>query len=192
MEGNSGYYCCSQSCGKRGIKRETLEQAVLNAVLDKLITLDTLIEIRQQIQREYTESNCMQDDGQRQINQELQRLEKEIRELASLVTEVKHRRPILERLDLLEEQRQQYEAMQKAHKPKFVERDLSDAALQRFINEFRTDLAKGDIERKKAMMRSVIAKAVLDMNVLHLYPATENVTGVKLASPRGFEPRLPP
>jgi hypothetical protein len=115
MEGNSGYYCCSQSCGKRGIKRETLDQAVLNAVLDKLITLDTLIDIRQQIQREHAESNCMPDDGQHQINQELQRLEKEIRELASLVTEVKHRRPILERLDLLEEQRLQYEGKRLAN-----------------------------------------------------------------------------
>ncbi len=89
-------------------------------------------------------------------------------------------------MDQLEEQHLQNEAMCKAHKPKCIERDLSDEARQHFISEFRSDLAKGDMEMKKATVRSVIAK------VLQLYPATLSVTGVKLASPRGFEPRLPP
>lgn len=65
---------------------------------------------------------------------------------------------ILERLDQLEEQRLQYEAMRKAHQPILAERDSSDAALQCFINKFRTGLAEDDVERNKAAMRSVIAE----------------------------------
>ena len=87
-------------------------------------------------------------------------------------------------MDQREEQRLQYETMRKTRKPKCIERDLSDEARQHFISEFRSDLAKGDMEMKKATVRSVIAK------VLQLYPATLSVTGVKLASPRSFLPYL--
>ena len=64
--------------------------------------------------------------------------------------------------------------------------------LNEFLEDYRSNLASGDPERKKAILRSLISHAVLDDDTLTVIPSYENITGVKMASPRGFEPLLPP
>ncbi len=193
MEGNAGYYCCSQSCGARGIKRDTLDQAVLAAVLDKLVTLESLSALRAEIEKQARTAQQTQDSHGQVLQQELKALDKEIRELTGMLTEVKHRRPILERLDQLEEQRQALAQQQPvAQLTTATPIDLSDTALKHYIQEFRHNLAMGSIEHRKALVRTVVEKAVLKNGILHLHPAIEKITGVKMASPRGFEPRLSP
>lgn len=190
MEGNSGFYCCSKSCGMRGIKRETLDQAVLSAVIDKLVNLTMLVELRKQVQKECQNQARNLNSTQAHAENQLREIEKEMRELSSLISKARHQRPILERMDSLEDERLRLEAQQKEYQPQKIERDLSDDALARFIKDFKSNLEQGDVERKKAMIRSVIGKAVLNNGILHLHPAIESITGVKMASPRSFLPYI--
>ena len=68
-------------------------------------------------------------------------------------------------------------------------------AVEQFLTSPRSGsgLQKGDdVEKKKALLRDVVERGVFDGELLALYPAYEKLTGIKMASPRGFEPRSPP
>ncbi len=68
----------------------------------------------------------------------------------------------------------------------------SDETLEQFLQSYRADLESGEPEKKKAILRSVIEHGVFDGETLTLSPNYQKITGVKMASPRGFEPLLPP
>ena len=70
-----------------------------------------------------------------------------------------------------------------ADKPEIIE--MSDSELDDFADQWRNDLQSGTMDKRKA---------VFDGEELEVVPnlATLAGTGVKVASPRGFEPRLPP
>lgn len=44
----------------------------------------------------------------------------------------------------------------------------------------------GEVEKKKAILHSLVDRAVLDGNTLEIYPSPEKVAGVNIASPRGL------
>ena len=113
-----------------------------------------------------------------------------------MLTEVKHRRPLIQRIDALEDERQELDArlndMNQVEKPEIL--SMTPAELEEFAEKWRTDLEGGTMDKRKAVFRQLIESAVFDGEELEIVPnmATLTGTGVKVASPRGFEPLLPP
>jgi anthranilate/para-aminobenzoate synthase component I len=117
----------------------------------KQSTLTMLVELRKQIQKECQNQARNLNSAQAHTEHQLRELEKEMSEWSHLISKARHhynQRPILERMDLLEDERLQPEAQQKESQPQKIERDLSDDALSRFIQDFKNNLEQGDVERK--------------------------------------------
>jgi hypothetical protein len=66
------------------------------------------------------------------------------------------------------------------------------ASLRSFVESYQSEISFGNPESKKAVMNTLIASALLDGDNLSLTPNYPGFTGVRLASPRGFEPRFSP
>ena len=71
---------------------------------------------------------------------------------------------------------------------------MKPAELEEFAESWRTNLESGTMDKRKAVFRQLIDNAVFDGEQLELVPNIATLTGtrVKVASPRGFEPLLPP
>ena len=67
-----------------------------------------------------------------------------------------------------------------------------EPSLRSFVESYQNQISFGDPESKKAVMNTLIASALPDGDNLSLTPNYPGFTGVKLASPRGFEPRFSP
>ena len=105
MDGDGGYYRCHERCGNRGIKKETLEQAVLDLLYEEFLTEANLLKIKMLIEKEHKNIAGLRNNQDKQLRKSLKEVEKEIEELVSLLPEVKHRRSLLDRMDQLEDQR---------------------------------------------------------------------------------------
>ena len=196
VDGDGGYYRCHVRCGVRAIKKETLERTVLDEISCQLFTADFLQALRQEVtemlEAETPEQRHLADHVRKSLND----IDREVSELAGLLTEVRHRRPLIERMDRLEDERQslvkELERLEAADTPEIIE--MSDLELDEFADQWRTDLQSGTMDKRKAVFRQLIESAVFDGEELEVVPnlATLAGTGVKVASPRGFEPRLPP
>ena len=96
------------------------------------------------------------------------------------------------RLASIETVTSEHEQLEADKQPGIV--DMSDSDLDEFADQWRTNLQSGTMDKRKAVFRQLIDTATFDGEELTLVPnlATLAGTGVKAASPRGFEPRLPP
>ena len=194
MDGDSGFYRCHDRCGTRGIKKETLEQAVLDVLFDQVLTLDSLAELKATIEEETRARLQQQPQILDQLNAEYKEIERQINELVMILPKTKHQRPIIDRLDILEEERMaladRIDVEGIELNPPITKYD--EAALEGFLAAYRQGMEVGSAENKKALLRSVIERGVFDGETLTLHPSYEELAGVKLASPRGVEPLSSP
>ncbi len=196
IDGDGGYYRCHDRCGVRSINKGTLERAVLDEVFTNIFTGDALVELQTEIRTLFEANQPRQNHLLQQLRKEIKDVDRQIGELAGMLTEVKHRRPLIQRIDALEDERQDLELRltdhEKVDRPKLL--SMSRADLDDFANEWRTNLEGGTMDKRKAVFRQLIESATFDGEELMLVPnmATLTGTGVKVASPRGFEPLLPP
>ena len=199
-----GYRLTNQVVGLRDgqpITKSKLEPdpkhfPTVQAVLcQEFLTPETVAALKAEIDRELASKSKDTDHFLVQLKDELRQIERQISELVDLVTQVNHKRPLLERLEKLEEERQGVESKlreQEALPEPAPVLNLSDASVKQFLSTLQRGLQEGDAEKKKALLRNVVEYGVFDGEQLTLHPAFARLTGVKLASPRGFEPRLPP
>ncbi|HNP64252.1 MAG TPA: recombinase family protein [Woeseiaceae bacterium] len=196
VDGDGGYYRCHDRCGVRSIKKETLERAVLDEIFEAIFTRDMLLELQAEVRRLFATSQPHQDHLASQLKKEVKDVDRQIADLAGLLTEVKHRRPLIRRIDSLEDERQELELrlsdLENAEKPAIL--SMNEADLDEFAEEWRSNLEGGTMDKRKAVFRQIIDSAVFDGEELEIAPnlSTLTGTGVKVASPRGFEPLLPP
>lgn len=189
VDGDGGYYRCHVRCGACAIKQEALEEAVLAILCQEFLTPETIEALKAEIDRELASKSENSDRFLVQLNDELRQIERQITELVGLVTQVNHKRPLLERLDKLEEERQGVESKlreQEALQEPAPVLDLSDASVKQFLSALQRGLQESDAEKKKALLRNVVQYGVFDGEQLTLHPALARLTGVKLASPRGL------
>ena len=188
VDGESGYYRCHDRCGVRSIKKSTLEQAVIDEVFDSVFNADTLIELQAEIRALFEKRQPQQNHLVQQVKKEIKNVDRQMAELAGLLTEVRHRRPIIQRIDALEDERQDLDirlsGLQETERPKMLSMQRSD--LEEFATEWRTNLEGGTMEKRKAVFRQLIETATFDGEELEIIPnmATLTGTGVKVASPR--------
>ena len=193
VDGDGGYYRCHDRCGVKSIKKETLEHALIDTLFDQFFNEESFLLLQQEIEELFIEQQPKLTYLVDQIGRELRKTEKQITDLTGLLTEIKHQRPLLERIDSLEETRQDLELKlndaKEVVKPQVL--DMTPAELREFAEQWRTDLTSGTMEKRKAIFRQLVEEATFDGNELHVTPSYHAITGVNVASPRGFEPLLP-
>jgi hypothetical protein len=109
VDGDSGHYRCHDRCGVRSIKKETLERAVLDEIFEAVFTRDMLLELQSEVRRLFSQTQPHQDHLASQLKKEVKNVDRQIGDLAGLLTEAKHRRPLIHRIDALEDERQELE-----------------------------------------------------------------------------------
>jgi site-specific DNA recombinase len=196
-DGDAGYYKCHRrkdGCGSRSIRQETIEQTVLGVLFQEYLTVETLAGIREQLVRLEATTGARHKRDIEGLGTQLKEVTRQIDTLIALLTEVEHRRPLLTKIDELETQRVALAARLRATVPSGAN-DLKrwdDHALRSFVERYRSEMEFGDPESKKSIVRTLVASASLDGDDLTLVPNYPGITGVKMASPRGFEPRSHP
>ncbi len=196
-DGDAGYYKCHRrkaGCDSRSIRQETIEQAVLGVLFEQYLTVETLAGIREQLVRLQSTTGARHKRDIEGLGTQLKDITRQIETLVALLTEVEHRRPLLTKIDELEAQRVALAERLKATLPSGAN-DLKrwdDHSLRSFVERYRSEMEFGDSESKKSIVRTLVASASLDGDDLTLVPNYPGITGVNMASPRGFEPRFSP
>jgi len=196
VDGDGGYYRCHERCGVRAIKKETLERAVLETIFSEVFSEEYLTTLQQEVVQLIKSRRPQKGTLMAQVTRQIREVDRQVSDLAGMLTEVRHRRPLIERIDALEDQRQSLEAelldLENDEPPKIISMSRTD--LKAFAQQWRSDLEGGTMDKRKAVFRQLISEARFDGEELEIVPNTATLagTGVKLASPRGFEPRLPP
>ena len=94
-------------------------------------------------------------------------------EQAAMLTEVKHRRPRLQRMDLLHGERQDLELrlqdLKELDKPEILLMSTHDLAA--FANQWKTDLSSGTMEKRRAIFRQLVEEATYDGDSLEIKPS---------------------
>ena len=195
LEGNSGYYRCRERCGSRSIKQATIELAVLEALFNEILVPDYFEQLQTEVLKQSKTLTNSQNYQLISLEKQLKDVDRQINKFIELISETKHKRALLNKLDNLEEERillkEQLEIEKlNSHAP-IINTDIN--VLKKFISEYRQNLEIGEPETKKAILKSVIESATFDGEVLEIKkPGYQMITGVKMASPRGVEPLLPP
>lgn len=194
MDGDSGFYRCHDRCGSRGIKKETIEQAVINVLFSELLTMTFMNDLKAEIAKQYKDQSKNKVHILQALKKEMHDIEREITELVKLMSQVKHQRPLLARLDNLEEERLSLHVKHEKEMANAKPPILNDSTemIKSFLEHYRFNLEAGSTEKRKAVLRSVIERGVFDGETLEIIPSYQQIAGVNLASPRGFEPLLPP
>ncbi|GIX39010.1 recombinase family protein [Silanimonas lenta] len=135
----------------------------------------------------------------RKLQRQALELERQMAKLMDLVVEVADRRPILRRIEALELERQGLVA--KAEQLQ-LEADLALPAeaitlpmVQRLLATLAEEAKENAHSGLRASLSNLIERVELDPKTLSAtlsYRIAAPVSGARLASPRGFEPRSPP
>jgi len=122
-----------------------------------------------------------------QLLRKLKTTEKDINGIIEVLPQIEHKRSLLDELDTLKSNRLELEMKLIEEKQMTPENmvDLSDTAIKRFPGDYKTDLKTGDPEKKKAVIRSLVESGEFNGTQLLLQIRLQQITGVKLASPRG-------
>jgi site-specific DNA recombinase len=194
LDGDGDYYRYHNRCGSRGTKKETLEKGALDLLLTEFLTIEHFRHLKKDVEKQHNNKHSKKDNLLDQLESELKDTDRQINEIVTLLPKVKHQRPLLDRLDQLEEERvvllDNIAQEDNTETPTIVK--CSNEMLEDFVENYRQDLECGETERKKAVLRTLIEDREFDGESLRINPSYASVTGVHLASPRGFEPLLPP
>jgi site-specific DNA recombinase len=121
-------------------------------------------------------------DSKYQITGWIKNVDRQIGELAQMLTEVKHRRPLIHRIDPLEDERRDLDLRlldhEKVDRPKLL--SMSRTELDDFADEWRTNLEGGTMDKRKAVFRQLIESATFDGEELMLVPNMATLTGTGL------------
>ena len=195
FNGDGGYYRCHRSdqCGSRSIKKETVEQAVLGVLFTQYLTKDSLDSIREELVKLESRKGARKQSDREGLNSRLKDITRDTDKLVGLLTEMSHTQPLLKKIEELEVARIAILAKLEVTPPDARElKRWDEPSLRSFVESYQNQISFGDPESKKAVMNTLIASALLDGDNLSLTPNYPGFTGVKLASPRGFEPRFSP
>ena len=153
IDGDGGYYRCHHRCGVRGIKKQTLERAVLDCFHNELFSEECLVDLQDEICRLLDAKAPQQNHLIAQLKKEIRAIQSQISDLASMLTEVKHRRPLIQRIDALEDERQELDLrlqdMNQVEYPELLTMKPED--LEEIAEKWRSDLESGTMDKRKAV-----------------------------------------
>lgn len=173
LHGDSGYYRCQNRCGVKGIKQETLEKSVLDSLFETILTPEFLDEFEMEIQKHNLNQPSYQLQEKNSLKKELKAISDKTIKIVNLLSQVQHERPLLQQLDLLEEERIKVEEKleKKIKENKHEKINVSRKTIDRFVKEYRDNLYIGDPQIKKNVIQSIIESGTYDGDVLKIKPS---------------------
>ncbi|OIP98969.1 MAG: hypothetical protein AUK35_09230 [Zetaproteobacteria bacterium CG2_30_46_52] len=99
--------------------------------------------------------------------------EKQIEDVMNILQQVKHQRPLLVRLDSLEEERVLLEKQISGERPDLLLKvsTMSKQSVLKFLSNYKVEFKSADIERKKALLQSCIGDIVLSGDLVKINPS---------------------
>ncbi|GIX37984.1 MAG: resolvase [Silanimonas sp.] len=182
---------------QRSVARETLESLVLEQIFADLSRPEFAEALVNGARKALAGTRDRSEI--RKLQRQALELERQMAKLMDLVVEVADRRPILRRIEALELERQGLVA--KAEQLQ-LEADLALPAeaitlpmVQRLLATLAEEAKENAHSGLRASLSNLIERVELDPKTLSAtlsYRIAAPVSGARLASPRGFEPRSPP
>ena len=180
---------------KRKVSQERLEQAVLDQVMRDLISPKFIKQLTLEAMK-YREAHQV-DPAQNQ-RADAAELEKRISKMMEMASTLENPAPALREVDKLERARNallsEVRRLESEYTAAAMLDDISEAKIERFLGGIAENMETLSREALKDFLANVIGQVTLD-------PATHECQinyriginlGDKMASPRGFEPLLPP
>ena len=189
-QGNSGNY----RTGSSNIKSQSLEESVIAKIIQDFQTEEFVHLITEGARQRQTSP----DDNQlKEMLTRIKSLDGKISGMTALLEETSAKRPLLKQIEEWEAERtawaSQYAEMKEEVEHAKVMAAIKESDIRLLLSSLAQDVMLIERNHQKEFLNAVLDKVVLD-------PKTRTgsisykiaASGVKMASPRGFEPRLPP
>lgn len=171
MVGNAGYYRCRNKCGSPNIRQERAEAGVMQALFNDVLTVSVRRKLLKLTERKFGGRSAPAKRIAK-LQRQQSAIEQKQDRLSELLSETEHTRPLLKKLEDLEVERGRIVAeLSRATEVREVSRAGLDKNVDGFIENLRAELMRGDPEKKKALVRSVLCKVVFKDDCLNIYPA---------------------
>jgi hypothetical protein len=178
--------------GKR-VQRERLEAAILEQVLNDLQCEKFVAELVREARRMASPPPAHELEP---LRRRVDELSARIAKLADLAAQIETPRPFLEKIKAAELKRQalmgQIAAAEGEHETARVLRAIGPADVRRILRSLAEQLEQSDRESIKDFLAGLMERVELTPDGHQCVIHYRIRTGDSLASPRGFEPRLPP
>ncbi|TAK45294.1 MAG: hypothetical protein EPO27_10390 [Betaproteobacteria bacterium] len=190
--GDQGHY----RCGRRRLTAARLERQVLAAIAGHLGS-DAIVRQAAQAARQAMKPNG-RDVELRALQRQRDELERKLARLRNVMTEMRHPEALAPKVDELDEQKRAIETQAAAMVDELAGARISPLITEETVRTTLRGLAESleglDRIQLKARLRRMIERITVDPETLSccLYYAIPAATGFSVATPRGFEPRLPP
>ena len=161
------------------IKAQELEEAITDRVRTDVISDEFIQKLTESVSKRYLKQNNTSE-----IKAQIQATNDKIEALVDMSLELEHREPVLRKIDKLEAGRQQLEKeyieLEAENEAAKAAARITPAQVKKILKWNEADIASS--------LPSLVEKIVLNEETTHC----QVVYCVKVASPRGFEPLLPP
>lgn len=192
LVGDRGYYRCQSRCGAPSVKKERVEDAVLGGVLDEILTDGVMTEIIGEVNK-LARGTDDRAKEMKAIRKEIGGISRQQDKLTELVTEVRNQRPLLDKIDSLEDRRVVLEKRLAEIRPEATGKLEADKALLgRFLADYRDSVKSADATGKRTLLGNIVDRIEFRGSEVSVFPALTVQGRLKSSSPRGFEPLLPP
>lgn len=172
INGAGGYYRCEARCSVPSVKKERLEAAFLDAVFEQVFTPDFLASLNKEVDALLEEEAPEAAREVARLRREIAEIDRKAKESSSVQTEAGQQLSLIERADLLEEERAalaaRLEALQAAGDVDVVR--ITGDEIRGFADQWRVPLEDANIEKRRVILRNLVEKATFNGKVLELVP----------------------
>ncbi len=190
----SEFYRASSTAGSRSMPAARVDRAVIETVAKDLQSAQFVAAAVKSLREKFAITHGEEIAAARA---EIAKLDKRSSELLDRALEVKSRAPILRKVDELEDQRCEIErrilAWEKEDESAQARADITDAHVKKMLGRMADEMRLYDRNDLKDFLTTILDRVELDpdeatLQVCYRIPLRG---GNSMASPRGFEPRLP-
>lgn len=184
------YYTCSRrvrrrDCFARRMPARALEEGVITALLENVLTLENMIAMQTRMKTHYEKAQDVNKTERRALDRQLATVKKEITNLTRAIGERGHSKALLDALDQAEIRKTEIEiqlaALRESMKPLPEYTPLSMAEL---AEQLRADLTGDDEGVKRNLLRALITRIVahrtddkIEAVVYYIPPQNANTPG---------------
>lgn len=186
------YYVCSarktkHTCNARRIPRASLEKAILDALTEKMLSLDNLLAVQLEIQNAWSLHSQENDKARREQEARLRKVQSKIRNVIEAISEYGKSKALLQELASLEfTEAEGIAALGKfdsAERPmEYTRPQLADIA-----DAVRNELQSDDINKTRAAIRSLVARVIACRTDDQIIGVLECYRVIGRVPPRGAE-----
>ena len=184
---------CYRTKGKK-IKMEEIEEAVLGKIYSDMQSPKFTAQLASEI-KNYTRKH--ENDPAKTIRRDINNINTKIDKLMSFALELEDRGPAIREINKLESERKNLNdeliRMEKDHQASIALSKIQQPDVSKILKHFVNEIKALDKEPLKDRLHSLIRRVTLSPDTLECsIEYSIGIRGDVMASPRGFEPLLPP